>query len=94
MFSTTSTSNGCCVTLSYADQVGPTAQKAVQAGIPTVAFNSGIGEYSKYDIGMYFGSDEDLAGQTAGQKMTAAGGGKTQWCRNRVRSPSKPAAPV
>ena len=68
--------DGLAVTLSYADQVGPTAQKAVQAGIPTVAFNSGIGEYNKYGIGMYFGSDEDLAGQTAGQKMMTAGGGK------------------
>jgi simple sugar transport system substrate-binding protein len=48
----------------------------VQAGIPTVAFNSGISDYQKYGIGMYFGSDEDLAGQSAGQKMTAAGGGK------------------
>lgn len=68
--------DGIAVTLAYADQVGPAAQKAVQAGIPTVAFNSGISDYQKYGIGMYFGSDEDLAGQSAGQKMTAAGGGK------------------
>jgi simple sugar transport system substrate-binding protein len=68
--------DGIAVTLAYADQVGPAAQKAVQAGIPTVAFNSGISDYQKYRIGMYFGSDEDLAGQSAGQKMTAAGGGK------------------
>jgi simple sugar transport system substrate-binding protein len=67
---------GIAVTLAYADQVGPAAQKAVQAGIPTVAFNSGINEYTKYGIPMYFGSDEDLAGQSAGQKMAAAGGGK------------------
>ncbi|MDT7640955.1 MAG: simple sugar transport system substrate-binding protein [Pseudonocardiales bacterium] len=68
--------DGIAVTLAYADQVGPAAQKAVRAGIPTVAFNSGISDYQKYGIGMYFGSDEDLAGQSAGQKMTAAGGGK------------------
>ncbi|MDT7751285.1 MAG: simple sugar transport system substrate-binding protein [Pseudonocardiales bacterium] len=68
--------DGIAVTLAYADQVGPAAQKAAQAGIPTVAFNSGISDYQKYGIGMYFGSDEDLAGQSAGQKMTAAGGGK------------------
>jgi simple sugar transport system substrate-binding protein len=68
--------DGIAVTLAYADQVGPAAQKAVQAGIPTVAFNSGISDYQKYGIGMYFGSDEDLAGQSAGQKMTSAGGGK------------------
>ncbi|MEU7816317.1 substrate-binding domain-containing protein [Pseudonocardia sp. NPDC049154] len=68
--------NGIAVTLAYADQVGPAAQKAVQAGIPTVAFNSGINEYQKYDIPMYFGSDEDLAGQSAGERLAQAGGGK------------------
>jgi simple sugar transport system substrate-binding protein len=68
--------DGLAVTLAFADQVGPAAQKAVQAGIPVVAFNSGISDYQKYGIKMYFGSDEDLAGQSAGQKMTAAGGGK------------------
>jgi simple sugar transport system substrate-binding protein len=68
--------DGLAVTLAYADQVGPAAQKAVDAKIPTVAFNSGINDYQKYGISMYFGSDEDLAGQSAGQKMMAAGGGK------------------
>jgi simple sugar transport system substrate-binding protein len=65
--------DGLAVTLAYADQVGPAAAKAVQAGIPTVAFNSGINEYTKYGIGMYFGSDETLAGQSAGKKMTPGG---------------------
>jgi simple sugar transport system substrate-binding protein len=68
--------NGLAVTLAYPDAVGPAAQKAVQAGIPTVAFNSGIGNYQQYGIGMYFGSDEDAAGQAAGTKMTQGGGGK------------------
>lgn len=61
--------NGIAVTLAYADQVGPAAQKAVQAGIPTVAFNSGINDYSKYGVKMYFGSDETLAGNTVGQRL-------------------------
>jgi simple sugar transport system substrate-binding protein len=68
--------DGLAVTLAYADQVGPAAQKAAEAGIPTVAFNSGINEYEKYGISMYFGSDETLAGQSAGEKMSGAGGGK------------------
>ena len=68
--------DGLAVTLAYADQVGPAAQKAVAAGIPTVAFNSGISDYQKYGIGMYFGSDETLAGQTAGKRMMEGGGGK------------------
>jgi len=69
--------DGIAVTLSQAAQVGPAAQRAVDAGIPTVAFNSGIEEYPTYGIGMYFGSDETLAGRTAGERITEAGGGRT-----------------
>ncbi|GAA1395884.1 substrate-binding domain-containing protein [Pseudonocardia kongjuensis] len=69
--------DGIAVTLSQAAQVGPAAQRAVDAGIPTVAFNSGIEEYPTYGIGMYFGSDETLAGRTAGERIAEAGGGRT-----------------
>ncbi|WP_018334046.1 substrate-binding domain-containing protein [Actinomycetospora chiangmaiensis] len=61
--------NGIAVTLSYPDQVGPVAQKAAQAGIPVVGFNQGIDNYQKYGLKMYFGSDETLAGQSAGQRL-------------------------
>jgi simple sugar transport system substrate-binding protein len=58
--------------------IGPAAQKAVAAGIPTVAFNAGKDDYKQYGIGMYFGSDEDLAGQTVGTKLAQqTRGGKT-----------------
>jgi simple sugar transport system substrate-binding protein len=72
--------NGLAVTLSQADQVGPAAQKAVQAGIPTVAFNAGIDQYAKYGIGMYFGSDDTVAGTSAGQKLTTASPGGKALC--------------
>src|SRR5690349_21850351 len=65
--------SGIAVTLSNADAVIPVTQKAVEAGIPTVAFNSGIDRYQDAGIKMYFGSDETLAGQTAGEKITAEG---------------------
>ena len=39
--------SGIAVTLAYPDAVGPAAQKAVQAGIPVVAFNSGISNYQQ-----------------------------------------------
>jgi simple sugar transport system substrate-binding protein len=68
--------DGIAVTLAHPDSVGPVAQKAITGGIPTVAFNSGLSDYTKYGIGMYFGSDEDLAGQTVGQRLTSEGGGK------------------
>ena len=72
--------NGLAVTLSQADQVGPAAQKAVAAGIPTVAFNAGIDQYAKYGIGMYFGSDDTVAGTSAGQKLTTASPGGKALC--------------
>ncbi|BBG03277.1 MULTISPECIES: substrate-binding domain-containing protein [Pseudonocardia] len=69
--------DGVAVTLSQSAQVGPAVQRAVEAGIPAVAFNSGIEDYPDYGIGMYFGSDETLAGRSAGERITEGGGGKT-----------------
>ena len=70
--------SGIAVTLSSADAVVPVVQKAVEAGIPVVAFNQGIDQYQDAGAKMYFGSDETLAGQTIGQKLAAADpGGKT-----------------
>jgi simple sugar transport system substrate-binding protein len=68
--------SGIAVTLASADAVVPVAKKAVDAGLPTVAFNSGIARYQDAGIKMYFGSDETLAGQTAGEKIASEGGGK------------------
>jgi simple sugar transport system substrate-binding protein len=70
--------NGIAVTLSNADAVIPAAKKAADAGIPVVVFNQGIDQYQEAGAKMYFGSDEDLAGQTVGQRLsTENGGGKT-----------------
>src|SRR4051812_23847939 len=69
--------DGLATTLPTPDAIGPAAQKAVQAGIPVVAFNAGKDDYQKYGIGMYFGSDETLAGQTVGRKITSETPGQT-----------------
>src|ERR671932_2035222 len=69
--------DGLATTLPTPDAIGPAAQKAVQAGIPTVAFNAGKDQYKNYGISMYFGSDEDLAGQTVGTKISQENSGKT-----------------
>ena len=69
--------NGLALTLPTPDAIGPTAQKAVNAGIPTVAFNAGKDAYKQYGISMYFGSDEDLAGQTVGTRISQQSPGKT-----------------
>jgi simple sugar transport system substrate-binding protein len=61
------------VTLPDPPAIGPTVKKAVDAGIPVVAFNAGIGEYQNYDVMSYFGSDEGLAGEAAGKRASDDG---------------------
>ncbi|WP_308282937.1 substrate-binding domain-containing protein [Pseudonocardia nigra] len=68
--------DGIAVTLAFPDAVGPAVQAAAQAGIPVVAFNSGIEQYEQYGAMMYFGSDEQLAGQSLGERMASEGAGK------------------
>jgi simple sugar transport system substrate-binding protein len=68
--------SGIAVTLSNASQVIPVAKKAADSGIPVVVFNQGFDDYTEAGSKMYFGSDELLAGQTIGKKITEAGGGK------------------
>jgi simple sugar transport system substrate-binding protein len=68
--------DGIAVTLAYVDQVGPAAKAAADRGIPVVAFNSGLDQYQKYGAKMYFGSDETVAGQAAGQRIAQDGGQK------------------
>ena len=88
--------SGIAVTLSSADAVVPVAKKAADAGIPVVAFNQGIDQYKDAGAKMYFGSDELLAGQTIGQKLTQqkAAARRCASSRPRARSPWRPAARV
>lgn len=65
--------DGLAVTLSSADAVVPVAKKAADAGIAVVAFNQGLDQYKQAGAKMYFGSDEDLAGQAVGQRLTQDG---------------------
>jgi simple sugar transport system substrate-binding protein len=69
--------SGIALTLSNAAQVIPVSKKAADAGIPVVVFNQGFDDYVQAGAKMYFGSDEDLAGQSIGKKITEEGGAKT-----------------
>ena len=69
--------DGLAITMPNPDAIGPAAQKAIAAGIPTVAFNAGGDAYKNFGILMYFGSNEDLAGQSVGTKITQSHPGKT-----------------
>jgi simple sugar transport system substrate-binding protein len=68
------------VTLANPDAVGPTLQKATQAGIPGTVFNSGLDKYQQYGALGYFGSDESLAGQSAGQRLAKESPGGKALC--------------
>ncbi|HWU07433.1 MAG TPA: substrate-binding domain-containing protein, partial [Streptomyces sp.] len=68
--------DGMALTLAYPDQVGPAAQQVAESGVPIVAFNSGINDYQNFGVPMYFGSNEQLAGQTVGERIGQEGGGK------------------
>jgi simple sugar transport system substrate-binding protein len=61
------------VTLPDPPAIAPTVKKAVDAGIPVVAFNAGIGQYAQSGAMSYFGSDESLAGETGGKRASDEG---------------------
>ena len=65
--------NGIASTLVTPDALAGSVKAASDAGIPVVGFNSGIDQYQKLGALMYFGSDETLAGTTAGKRLAEAG---------------------
>jgi simple sugar transport system substrate-binding protein len=69
--------DGIATTLDAPDAEAESVKGAVDAGIPIVAFNQGIDDYQDVGAQMYFGSDEKLAGETAGQRITDDGGQHT-----------------
>jgi simple sugar transport system substrate-binding protein len=68
--------DGIAVSLASPDALKGSIQAARAAGIPVVAFNAGLDQYKDVGAQMYFGSDEALAGQAAGEKIAADGGKK------------------
>jgi simple sugar transport system substrate-binding protein len=49
-------------------------EAATSANIPVVGLNAGINQYKELGAIMYFGSDETVAGEAVGEKITALGG--------------------
>ncbi|WP_285683647.1 sugar ABC transporter substrate-binding protein [Actinoplanes sp. NBRC 103695] len=68
--------SGIATTLVTPDALAGAVKAATDAKIPLVGFNSGIDQYKQLGALMYFGSDESLAGESAGQRITQAGGKK------------------
>jgi simple sugar transport system substrate-binding protein len=65
--------SGIATTLVTPAALAGSVKAATDAKIPVVGFNSGIDQYQQLGALMYFGSDENLAGQTAGQRIAQAG---------------------
>ena len=66
--------DGIAVAMANPDGLAPAIKAATDAGIPVVGFNSGIDK--AFDVGalMFFGSDEQLAGESVGKRIAEAGG--------------------
>jgi len=71
---------GLIVTIPDADALGPSIKRAVAAGIPVIAVNSGYEDGGKtideLGVSLYVGQDEHLAGVEAGKKLKELGGKK------------------
>jgi simple sugar transport system substrate-binding protein len=65
--------DGIATTLVTPDALAGSVKAAIAAKIPVVGFNSGIDQYQKLGALMYFGSDETLAGTTAGKRLATEG---------------------
>ncbi|CAN5711095.1 substrate-binding domain-containing protein [soil metagenome] len=64
---------GIATTLATPDALKPAVTAAVDAGIPVVAFNSGIDQWKDLGALEYFGQDEKLAGETVGKRLVTEG---------------------
>ncbi|MFC0624397.1 sugar ABC transporter substrate-binding protein [Kribbella deserti] len=68
--------DGIAVTLAKPDAVSANVKKAVAAGIPVTVLNGGIEQWKAAGAIAYFGQDERIAGQAAGEKLTQIGAKK------------------
>jgi simple sugar transport system substrate-binding protein len=65
--------NGIALTLAHPDPLKSVVQSAISQKIPVVAFNSGLDQWRSEGAVMYFGQDENLAGEAAGKRLTQEG---------------------
>ena len=60
--------DGLVVSIPDADALGPSIERAVQAGIPVISMNSGSDVSKKLGALLHVGQDEFTAGKAAGEK--------------------------
>lgn len=61
--------DGIALTMPTVEAIGPAAKKAADAGIPVVGLNAGMGQYKDYGLSGFFGQDESIAGERAGERL-------------------------
>ena len=61
--------DGIALTMPTAEAIGPVATRASDAGIPVVGLNAGMSDYQKYGLSAFFGQDESIAGERAGERL-------------------------
>jgi simple sugar transport system substrate-binding protein len=64
------------VTLARPEALKAAVQSAASAGIPVVAFNAGINDWKAAGAKAYFGQDERISGEAAGNRLASEGAGK------------------
>ena len=65
--------DGIATTMPNPDALTEPISRAVEAGIPVVMFNAGFDAWQETGALMYFGQDESLAGQAAGERLNEMG---------------------
>lgn len=68
--------DGLVVSIPDADALGPSIQRAVEAGIPVISMNSGSDVSKQLGALLHVGQDEETAGRIAGEKLASMGGKK------------------
>ncbi|NYF98279.1 sugar ABC transporter substrate-binding protein [Janibacter cremeus] len=69
--------DGIAVTLAKPDAMQGNVEKAVNAEIPVVALNAGMDDWKEMGILSFFGQDDGLAGEAAGERLKEEKAGKT-----------------
>ena len=67
---------GIAVTMARPEAMKPAVERATSAGIPMVAFNAGIDDWKAAGAKAYFGQDEQISGEAAGEKLATDGARK------------------
>lgn len=69
--------DGIAVTLAKPGAMEGNVTRAVEADIPVVALNAGLDAWKDMGVQSYFGQDEKIAGQAAGERLKEEDAGKT-----------------